>query len=194
MRIALINKKGGVGKTPFAFSLAKDLELYLQSNDNSCIEKIYPGKAKISNKVKAIDDCVFDFGGFAAAGVLDVIGQSDCVIVPCTAVFNSVLRTDETIKEILPFNKNIILLATNFKDAREEEILRAELDKRYPNFERFYFKQSKIVNNSINYGMSFSELYNESPIAKRSYSNFMAEYKKLIKVIKKFARKEEKDG
>ncbi len=47
MIISVINKKGGVGKTPFAFSIAKDLEYFLQSNDNSIIEKIYPEKAKI---------------------------------------------------------------------------------------------------------------------------------------------------
>lgn len=35
MIISILNKKGGVGKTPFAFSIAKDLSLYLQSNDTS---------------------------------------------------------------------------------------------------------------------------------------------------------------
>ncbi|HED0543717.1 TPA: hypothetical protein R4K23_001781, partial [Campylobacter jejuni] len=47
MIISVVNKKGGVGKTPFSFSIAKDLEYFLQSNDNSIIEKIYPEKAKI---------------------------------------------------------------------------------------------------------------------------------------------------
>ena len=42
MIISVINKKGGVGKTSFAFSIAKDLGLYLQSNDASIIESIYP--------------------------------------------------------------------------------------------------------------------------------------------------------
>ncbi|BEK13348.1 hypothetical protein B10927_17870 (plasmid) [Campylobacter jejuni] len=64
MIISVINKKGGVGKTPFAFSVAKDLEYFLQSNDNSIIEKIYPEKAKILPTPKKIDNCVYDFGGF----------------------------------------------------------------------------------------------------------------------------------
>ena len=46
MIILVINKKGGVGKTPIAFSLAKDLGYYLQSNDNSVIESIYPYTAR----------------------------------------------------------------------------------------------------------------------------------------------------
>lgn len=41
MIISVINKKGGVGKTPISFSLAKDLGYELQSNDNSVIETIY---------------------------------------------------------------------------------------------------------------------------------------------------------
>ncbi|EAL5117011.1 hypothetical protein DPU37_07905 [Campylobacter coli] len=64
MIISVVNKKGGVGKTPFAFSVAKDLEYFLQSNDNSIIEKIYPEKAKILPTPKKIDNCVYDFGEF----------------------------------------------------------------------------------------------------------------------------------
>ena len=41
MRIAVINSKGGVGKTPLAFSLAKDFGLNLQTNDNSVVTQIY---------------------------------------------------------------------------------------------------------------------------------------------------------
>lgn len=37
MIVSVINKKGGVGKTPFAFSVAKDLGHFLQSNDNSIL-------------------------------------------------------------------------------------------------------------------------------------------------------------
>lgn len=89
MKIALLNKKGGVGKTPFAFSIAKDLGLYLQSNDNSCIEKIYKGKAQILDEVVEIDNCVYDFGGFVASGVLDIIKKCDVIIVPCLPSYNS---------------------------------------------------------------------------------------------------------
>jgi len=70
MIISILNKKGGVGKTPFAFSIAKDLSLYLQSNDTSCIEQIYPNYAVITDTPKRIDNCVYDFGGFKSAGVL----------------------------------------------------------------------------------------------------------------------------
>ncbi|WP_264828631.1 hypothetical protein [Helicobacter suis] len=54
MIISVINKKGGVGKTAFSFSIAKDFGLFLQSNDNSLIEQLYQGKAKISAYPKLI--------------------------------------------------------------------------------------------------------------------------------------------
>ena len=39
-------------------------------------------KSKISAQPKLIDSCVYDFGGFVSAGVLDT--KSDFIIVPCT--------------------------------------------------------------------------------------------------------------
>ena len=101
MIISIINKKGGVGKTSFGFSIAKDLELYLQSNDASIIESIYPNMSKISAQPKLIDNCVYDFGGFVSAGVLDIAAKSNFIIVPCTALYNSILRMSETINELI---------------------------------------------------------------------------------------------
>ena len=65
--ISIFNKKGGVGKTSFAFSIAKDLGFYLQSNDASLIETIYPEMSKISERPTKLENCVYDFGGFVDA-------------------------------------------------------------------------------------------------------------------------------
>ena len=65
----------------------------------------------------------------------------------------------ESINEIISINPNIILLVTNYKDDKEEEFLENELDKIYKGIPTFYFKNSKIVNNAANYGLSFTELY-----------------------------------
>lgn len=186
MKIAILNKKGGVGKTPFAFSIAKDLGYFLQSNDNSCIEQIYPNMAKILPEVQNLDDCVYDFGGFVAKGIINILKECNIIIIPCLPSYNSFLRTIETINEVQNINKNLIILATDFKDIKEEEFLEKELDNRYDDIPTFYFKNSKIINNSINFGLSFTELYNESSISKNSYRNFYSEYKRLLKKIKSY--------
>lgn len=184
MIISVISKKGGVGKTPFAFSIAKDLGMYLQSNDNSCIEHIYTNKAKISQEVKLLDNCVYDFGGFVAKGILNIIEKSDYVIIPTNPNLNSIIRTYETYNELKEFNKNFIILATGFKDDKEETFLIKNLQKlKDCNAPIYYFKDSKIVLNTMNYGKSFNELYNENMLSMYSYKNFINSYHKLLEYI-----------
>lgn len=185
MQLAVINKKGGVGKTPFAFSLAKDLDMFLQSNDNSTIESIYPNKAKIQKTVKAIDNCVYDFGGFVETGILNIIDNCDYIIIPCQADINSIARTIETITEVQKYNKNIIVLATNLRDKSDADEIKNEINSRIENIVYFEFKYSRIVYNAIAYGNTFTELYKENALSKNSYKKFYKEYSKLLKYIKK---------
>lgn len=121
MIISIINKKGGVGKTPISFSLAKDLGYYLQSNDNSVIESIYPDMAKISLNPEIIENCIYDFGGFVTAGVLPILKASSAILIPTSNDYNSILRTVETIEEIQPLNENIFIVVTK---TEKEAILR----------------------------------------------------------------------
>ena len=172
MIISIINKKGGVGKTSFGFSIAKDLELYLQSNDASIIESIYPNMSKISAQPQLIDNCVYDFGGFVSAGVLDT--KSDFIIVPCTALYNSILRTSETINELI----------TDYTSDEDKEQVESALKSSFKNLKYFYFKRSKILENSMRLGGSFKELGEASPLLKVAYRNFLGEYDRLLKTLK----------
>lgn len=184
MIISVINKKGGVGKTSFAFSIAKDLGLYLQSNDASVIESIYPKKAKILEEPKLCNDCVFDFGGFVSRGVLEIARESDFVLVPCVSHYNSILRTIETINEIKAVNSRILVLNTNFTLDSQKEQVENLLSQKFENLEFFRFRQSRILENSISSASSFLELANENPLAKVSYKNFIREYEKLLNTLK----------
>lgn len=184
MIISIINKKGGVGKTSFGFSIAKDLELYLQSNDASIIESIYPNMSKISAQPKLIDNCVYDFGGFVSAGVLDIAAKSNFIIVPCTALYNSILRTSETINELKEVNKNIIVLITDYTSDEDKEQVENALKSSFKNLKYFYFKRSKILENSMRLGGSFKELGEASPLLKVAYRNFLGEYDRLLKTLK----------
>ncbi|RAX59329.1 hypothetical protein CCZ01_00925 [Helicobacter monodelphidis] len=184
MIISVINKKGGVGKTPFAFSIAKDLGYFLQSNDNSIIEQIYPQKAKILLTPKKIDNCVYDFGGFVEKGILEIVKESDYIIVPCTSDYNSLLRTLETLNEIGNSNK-VCILVTDYRDDKEKNQICETLDSNFTDLNLFFFKFSKIIRNSTSSGASFTELYNENNLSRLSYTNFFNEYQKLLSFITK---------
>ncbi|KGI55834.1 hypothetical protein [Campylobacter sp. MIT 97-5078] len=185
MVISVINKKGGVGKTPFAFSIAKDLDMFLQSNDNSIIESIYPNKAKISKEPSLLENCVYDFGGFVDKGILDIVRQSDMLIIPCNELYNSILRTIETINEIQTLNKNIIVLVSDYKDEKDKNIIEEMLKSNLSDLEFFFFKHSKIIDNAMIAGLSFTELYNENVLSKLNYKNFFEEYNKLLHTLTK---------
>lgn len=184
MIISVVNKKGGVGKTSFAFSIAKDLNLYLQSNDTSIIETLYPNMAKISKEPKLLDNCVYDFGGFVSSGILDIIKKSDFVIVPCTELYNAILRTVETINEIKDVNKNILVLVTDYMSENDKNQIVESLSENFVDLQYFFFKRSKILENSMRSGASFQELINENALSKMSYANFNQEYNKLLNTIK----------
>ena len=184
--LTILNKKGGVGKTSFSFSIAKDLGYYLQSNDASIIETIYPNMAKIVKDFKPLDKCVYDCGGFVAKGVLDIARDSNYVIIPCTPLYNSILRTIETINEVIEINKNIIILITGYNTNKEKEYAYNFIYEYFKDFgfKYFFFKNSKIIENSMKQGMSISELYNQNSLSKYTYAEFYKTYDELIQLIK----------
>lgn len=148
MIISVINKKGGVGKTPISFSLAKDLGYYLQSNDNSVIESIYPDMAKISPSPEIIDNCIYDFGGFVTSGVLPILKASSAILIPTSNDYNSILRTVETIEEIQPLNENLFVVVTKTEKESDFETVKNAINQHFDNLEFFELRLSKAFKNT----------------------------------------------
>ena len=184
MIISVINKKGGVGKTPISFSLAKDLGYYLQSNDNSVIESIYPDMAKISLNPQIIDNCIYDFGGFVSAGVLPVLKASDAILIRVSNDYNSILRTVETIEEIQPLNENLLIVVTKTEKEGDFETVKNALSQHFDNLQFFELRLSKAFKNSIETGLSLTELYNETPLSKCAYKTVYQQYKTILDLFK----------
>ena len=184
MILSIINKKGGVGKTPISFSLAKDLGYYLQSNDNSVIESIYPDMAKITEHPSLIDNCIYDFGGFVDAGVLKIIKESDVVMIPCSIDYNSILRTVETIEEIQPHAKAIIVIVTKTEKENDFQSVKDAITQHFDDIVFFEMRLSKVFKNAIETGLSISELYNESPLSKNAYKTVYNQYLNVLNLFK----------
>jgi cellulose biosynthesis protein BcsQ len=182
MIISVINKKGGVGKTPISFSLAKDLGYELQSNDNSVIETIYPDKARIGRPILQ-DGCVYDFGGFVDSGVLDIIKASNAVIVPCSIDYNALMRTVETIEEIIAVNSNIIVVITKTEKESDFETFRDEISSFFEDLYFLELRNSKIFKNSMETGKTVTQLYQETPLSKSAYRTVYQQYQSLIELF-----------
>ncbi len=184
MVLSIINKKGGVGKTPISFSLAKDLGYYLQSNDNSVIESIYPDMAKITKTPSLLDNCVYDFGGFTESGVLSIIKASDAVLIPCSIDYNSILRTVETIEEIQPYAKALFVIVTKTEKIEDFEAVKDAICQHFEGIEFFELRLSKVFKNAIETGLSVTELYNESPLSKNAYKTVYNQYLNVLNMFK----------
>ena len=190
MIISVIQKKGGVGKTPLAFSLAKDFGLKYRSNDISLVPQFFPG-AKIEKQCSFVENCVYDFGGFVSADVIDIAKKSDYIFVPMTPNPNSIFRGMETIQEIrqiLTAETKLAIVLTDITNQGElddmaEQIRKFQID--LSRIEFFVLKKSKIFQNAILCGMSFSELANENALAKNQYRSFFEQYEKILNFVKK---------
>ena len=128
MIISVLNKKGGVGKTPISFSLAKDLGYFLQSNDNSVVENIYPDMAKITSKPQLIENCVYDFGGFKDTRINDIIKQAKKILIPTLTSIVDVQATMATLKDVIEINKNIVIIVNRAKNNNKAIELKEYLD------------------------------------------------------------------
>lgn len=183
-KIAVITLDGGAGKTAIAFALAKDLDYYLISNDDSVIETAYPNRAKIMKEPKIIDDVVYDFGGFVDTGVLGVIEACDLVIVPCINDINSKMKAIKTIKQLEKYNTNFLVIGTRLEGKNDIIEIEETIKKSFPKMAIFPLRKTKIFKNALEFGQSPLELELESKLTAYSQRKILAEYKSLLNHIK----------
>jgi cellulose biosynthesis protein BcsQ len=182
-----MNKKGGVGKTSIAFSIAKDLKYFLISNDDSVIEEIYPKKAKIMPKIRLLEqnNIVYDLGGFIDKNALEIIKKSNLIILPTFLDVNSLKRTINTVKEIESKNKNIIIVINNITNKDLKKYYKAKEKIESLGLPVYVLPKSEIIPNSLYLGKSITEQYNENNKNKYTFKNVFGFYSKLLDKVKK---------
>ena len=183
-RIAIITLDGGAGKTAVAFALAKDLDYYLISNDDSVIERAYEGRAKIMQQPKVIDEVVYDFGGFVDAGVIDVIKACDLVIVPCINDLNSKMKAIKTIKQLQAHNNSFLVVATRMEDKNDLQDVTESINKVFTDIPVLPLRKTKLFKNALEFGQSPLELEAESKLIAYQQRNILSEYKELLNFVK----------
>jgi len=180
MVISVINGKGGVGKTSLSYSIAKDLEYYLISNDDSVIELIYGTMVKIMKSPKLIDNVVYDFGGFADAGVINILNNSDHILIPLTSDLNSVKKTNSLLREI--DTKKVVLIA-NRAEKEDFKDITSYFEKKYQ-FPIIEVKNSRIWKKTFEVKQSVTEIKNSTKLNSYIYRNSIDGYEQLLDYLK----------
>lgn len=206
MKVTVFSKKGGAGKTPLSYALAKDKGFFVATNEVDTYSGILD-KSQVDvvdyadpfpDYKKNTQNVVFDLSGTigkTALSILSAIKQSDVVVIP---VFNdpiSVLGFHRTVVEVFPRNQNIIVVATKIeRSSSDKERMLAD----YTNAAEFleikkYIKRevepsvgvslpifptakTKLYSRMIAEAKSMKELLEESPLQKRAWTNSVLQF------------------
>jgi len=186
--ISILNKKGGVGKTPIAYALARELETYLATNEASIIEAFYKDYMIIApaDKLPIVENqkMIYDFGGFVSSGVLRIVEKSNLVLVPTNNEYDALKKTIETINEIEKINQNIIIVATRTEGKDYEEI-KKNLDFSYPILE---LKKTKLFSYLTASGKSIDDIYSENALNKSVYASILSQWNDLLSHITEYIK------
>ena len=183
--ITFFNKKGGTGKTSLSFSIAKDLDYALLSNDDSVIEEIYPNKAKILDEIEIINyDTIYDLGGYIDKNIIGLFKASDMVVVPTLLDINSIKRTINTVLEVNKYCKNIIIVLNRIeknKLGKYEQSVKALESLKKPIIK---IRESEAITNSIHRSKTISQLYHAGGLSKSQYHGIFEDYSLLLNKIR----------
>ena len=183
--ITFFNKKGGTGKTSFSFSVAKDLNYPLLSNDDSVIEEIYPSKAKILERLQLIDhDVVYDLGGFIDEHAIEIFKGSSIVVVPTTLDINAIKRTINSVMEINAYCSNILIVINRIKLDKLGKYRQSIEALKGLGKPIVHIRETEAITNSIHLGKTITELYSENNFTKNQYKGIYHDYNKLLTEIK----------
>jgi len=124
-KITIWSTKGGVGKTSICAELHFRLGWPVVTNEedsmlstiiNSDKLKILKPKEKIQSYNNNI---LFDFGGYIDHRIVDALEQSDCVIVPTLPEIPDIQGCLNSIKSIMEYNKNIVVIVNKTEDKND---------------------------------------------------------------------------
>jgi len=172
--IAVINRKGGLGKTPIAINTAKATDSIILTNDDDVVEVVHKNTKVMSLKeiseldFDSLPNTVIDFGGFIEAGTTSIIERCDLVVVPVVNNISSLKRSVNAVDELSQLNKNIIIVATMTTNKADfENIKKVFKDFNIKAF--FELKKTELFNNSLNKGLGIEEYLDSMAILRSAY-------------------------
>jgi len=199
--------KGSAGKTPIATNIALDREYALATNEPyNLLDAILPEERLFSLQPDEEFpefpdgiDVVFDLAGLmsrdARASIISAVSQSDVVLVPIYNELKCIHSGIHTINELLPFNKNIVVVATKltkrkgevFKDWGDCEdvknikaVVEHAMGQGTPVLP---LKFSRVFDTIFEQERSIRQMMEEDPLARYTYREVAAQFDNLLSYL-----------
>ncbi len=209
MKITVYNMKGSAGKTPIATNIALDREYALATNEPYNLLDTILSEERLFSLQPDEDfpafpdeiDVVFDLAGLmsreARASIVSAVSQSDVVLVPIYNELKCIHSGIHTIHELLPYNKNIVVVATKlvkrkgevFKDWSECEDannIKAVVDHAVgQGIPVLPLKFSRVFDTIFEQERSIRQMMEEDGLARYTYRDVAAQFDSLLSYIEK---------
>jgi len=216
MIISVYNAKGGVGKTPISANIAFDKEYLVATNevfhiydkiieDGSLLVEegsllVVDPEEEFTSEIKNNGlNVVFDLAGSLSSSSLSISSallMSDVVIVPINNEWKAINAGLNTIKQVLEYNSNIIVVATkltkqskdfftkDWKESGDYINIKNQVCEHFGDkITVLPLKNSKVFDNIFEQRKSIKQFCTDSPLKAHSYKiveeQFDDIYKKL---------------
>jgi len=209
MKITVYNMKGSAGKTPIATNIALDREYALATNEPyNLLDTILPEERLFSlqpdEEFPAFPDgidVVFDLAGLmsreARASIVSAVSQSNVVLVPIYNELKCIHSGIHTIHELLPYNKNIVVVATKlvkrkgevFKDwskCEDAKNIKAVVDHAVgQGIPVLPLKFSRVFDTIFEQERSIHQMMEKDGLARYTYRDVATQFDSLLSYIEK---------
>ena len=206
MRIVVYSGKGGDGKTPIATNIALDRNYGIGTNEHF---HIFDGFIPDDNllALKANEpfpqipddlDIVFDLAGSITENSISItsaLRQADIVIVPISNEVKALVAGIGTIREILRFTNNILVVATKLEKGRKEFFtddwtqsaeylnVKTQVQSHLGDIPVLPLRFSKVFNAIFEQEKSIKQLMQADPLARHNYRQVFEQFNDIYKHI-----------